>query len=326
MPAKNHVAYLVEHMEPGEAVSRWAGLEYAHMGKIVDPRRLIFTNYPANEDAAATPAPLEVEQSAFRAAVDRSLPTTTDHSLGPTALPASPRHQPLRLRHPFACLSGCLPDPDRVCLLDMDATQDLSPFDVDNFDLLVLGGILGNVLVLDDGTYGSDDRTGEIRGQFRHRRRLGGMQMTTDTALLVTRLVLEDGLRLEDIPFVDEPEVNTCGTRGEDRAEAVEVGGDSGGRAIVVRLNPTSNQREVVVAGNRGSEAEAERSVVPCSALKTEDTGGTSTGVCYAEVTQMLGFRYVSDSVGRPIMPPGMAEYWCEAADDALDEDDIVWG
>merc|ERR1712129_250292 len=59
-----------------------------------------------------------------------------------------------------------------------------------------------------DGSYGSDDRTSEIRKLgFAHRRHLGPMQMTTDTAVLVSSLVLEDARPLAEIPFLDSPEI-----------------------------------------------------------------------------------------------------------------------
>ena len=33
--------------------------------------------------------------------------------------------------------------------------------------------------------------------------------MSTDTAMLVCKKILEEGMRLEDIPYVDDPEVQT---------------------------------------------------------------------------------------------------------------------
>ncbi|CAE7445645.1 SFM1 [Symbiodinium sp. CCMP2456] len=100
----------------------------------------------------------------------------------------------------------CLPSWDRICLLDMDAEDVLQPDDVAKFDAFVFGGILGNVIENDDGSYGSDDRTSEIRSYFKHRRHLGPMQMTTDTAVLVSQKVLERACPLAEIPFLDSPE------------------------------------------------------------------------------------------------------------------------
>merc|ERR1711948_98184 len=91
---------------------------------------------------------------------------------------------------------------------DMDAEEALQPDDADKFDALVFGGILGNVIERPDGSYGSDDRTSELRKLgFTHRRHLGPMQMTTDTAILVSKMVLEEARPLAEIPFVDSPEI-----------------------------------------------------------------------------------------------------------------------
>ncbi|OAA33815.1 hypothetical protein AAL_01280 [Moelleriella libera RCEF 2490] len=82
---------------------------------------------------------------------------------------------------------------DRVCLLDPAAAQDLSPADGEMFDAFLFGGIL--------------DRTSELRKKGFQGRRLGPQQMTTDTAVRVTRTVVQDGTPLSQIPHVDFPEL-----------------------------------------------------------------------------------------------------------------------
>lgn len=77
-----------------------------------------------------------------------------------------------------------IPQP-RVCLLDPRAEQVIAPEDADKFDVFLYGGILG-----DDPPR---DRTGELRRLGFEGRHLGPVQMTTDTALGVTKLVVEDG-------------------------------------------------------------------------------------------------------------------------------------
>ncbi|KAF2086088.1 DUF431 domain protein [Saccharata proteae CBS 121410] len=86
-----------------------------------------------------------------------------------------------------------------VCLLDPAAKQELSPADGDNFDVFLFGGILG-----DDPPR---DRTSELRKKGYEGRRLGPVQMTTDTAVRVTRMVVRDGIPLEKIVYVDHPEI-----------------------------------------------------------------------------------------------------------------------
>ncbi|KAI1105113.1 DUF431-domain-containing protein [Jackrogersella minutella] len=88
---------------------------------------------------------------------------------------------------------------DRVCLLDPQAEKDLNPEDKREFDVFLFGGILG-----DDPPR---DRTSELRKKGFKGRRLGPVQMTTDTAVRVTRMVIEEQFTLNKIPFVDFPEL-----------------------------------------------------------------------------------------------------------------------
>ncbi|KAJ5226680.1 SAM-dependent RNA methyltransferase predicted [Penicillium citrinum] len=88
---------------------------------------------------------------------------------------------------------------DRVCLLDPAAKTELSPEDGDQFDVFLFGGILG-----DDPPR---DRTSELRKKGYVGRRLGPKQMTTDTAVRVTRMVVHEKVPLEQIPYVDYPEI-----------------------------------------------------------------------------------------------------------------------
>ncbi|KAI9706274.1 MAG: hypothetical protein M1820_004849 [Bogoriella megaspora] len=85
----------------------------------------------------------------------------------------------------------------RICLLDPKATEELNPRDADKFDGFLFGGILG-----DDPPR---DRTSELRAKGFEGRRLGPVQMTTDTAVRVTRMVIQNQMPLQDIPYVDEP-------------------------------------------------------------------------------------------------------------------------
>ena len=87
----------------------------------------------------------------------------------------------------------------RVCLLDPKSSQDLNPADGDSFDAFLFGGILG-----DDPPR---DRTGDLRKLGFPGRRLGPEQMTTDTAVRVTRMVVQDGYELDKIPYIDRPDI-----------------------------------------------------------------------------------------------------------------------
>ncbi|KAI9311512.1 SAM-dependent RNA methyltransferase [Dichotomocladium elegans] len=90
-------------------------------------------------------------------------------------------------------------DPKDVCLLDPSATEPLSPEDADKFKYFLFGGILG-----DDPPR---DRTGELRKLGFAGRHLGPIQMSTDTAVNVTKRVVVDKVPLDKIPYIDSPEV-----------------------------------------------------------------------------------------------------------------------
>lgn len=72
----------------------------------------------------------------------------------------------------------------QICLLDPAARQELVPGDAEKFEIFLFGGILG-----DDPPR---DRTSELRKKGFEGRRLGPKQMTTDTAVRVTRIVVQE--------------------------------------------------------------------------------------------------------------------------------------
>ncbi|TKA70389.1 hypothetical protein B0A55_05610 [Friedmanniomyces simplex] len=96
----------------------------------------------------------------------------------------------------------------RVCLLDPKGERDISPEDGELFDVFLFGGILGDEP--------PRDRTGELRNKGFLGRRLGPEQMTTDTAARVTRIVVQENKRLDEIQFVDRPDIELPGTANGD--------------------------------------------------------------------------------------------------------------
>ncbi|KAF8064902.1 SAM-dependent RNA methyltransferase [Lyophyllum atratum] len=87
---------------------------------------------------------------------------------------------------------------DKVCLLDPKAEAVLAPEDGDGrFDMFLFG-------VRDDPPR---DRTAELRIMGFPTRHLGPVQMTTDTALGVTKRVVQDKTLLVDIPYVEFPTI-----------------------------------------------------------------------------------------------------------------------
>lgn len=148
-------------MEEDDATTRslpeWVTLEYSHMLSLVGPSSTVhFTSL------SSTSIP----------------PLTASLNNNPKAQPAT---KPI-----LELLPALSPPVDkvRVCLLDPKAEKVIAPEDADKFDVFLYGGILG-----DDPPR---DRTGELRKLGFEGRHLGEKQMTTDTAVGVTKKVIED--------------------------------------------------------------------------------------------------------------------------------------
>lgn len=88
----------------------------------------------------------------------------------------------------------------RVCVLDPESERILSPLDAVLFDAFIFGGILGD--------NPPRKRTKEeLTGKFLNiqTRSLGDRQMSTDTAVMVVKSIL-DGAPFSKFKFVDNPE------------------------------------------------------------------------------------------------------------------------
>lgn len=87
----------------------------------------------------------------------------------------------------------------KICLLDPSAEQEFQPSDDEKFEYFLFGGILGD--------HPPRDRTGELRKKGYMGRHLGKTQMTTDTAVRVTKIVSDAKTPLDRINYVDFPEL-----------------------------------------------------------------------------------------------------------------------
>ena len=90
---------------------------------------------------------------------------------------------------------------NKFCILDPDTEKVLTPEDAKRFDYFIFGGILG-----DDPP---QKRTGPELSYFMpnvEKRHIGDKQMSTDNAVLTTKLIL-DGKNFEEINFIDSPEL-----------------------------------------------------------------------------------------------------------------------
>lgn len=177
MQANRRPEYIVEHMEEDDpdapaVFPRWALLEYGHMLQLLGPgATLHFTSL-----SLASLASLQTE------------------------LDKIPEPRAKFQLHTKSFTSFTAEKMQSVCLLDPAAPHGLSVCDAGlhtstspilpraedgPFAYFLFGGILG-----DDPPR---DRTSSLRKLGMPRRHLGKMQMTTDTALGVTKCVVEDG-------------------------------------------------------------------------------------------------------------------------------------
>ncbi|KAF9001204.1 SAM-dependent RNA methyltransferase [Cyathus striatus] len=175
--------YVIEHMEEDEetpkAIPPWVELEYAHMRMLAGPNAHVqFTSLSKSSCNF-----LDSSFASTKTATDIPLAKATSHKYGIIDLLAD---SDITL--------------DKVCLLDPKAEKGLAPEDGDGrFHWFLFGGILG-----DDPPR---DRTSELRVLGFPTRHLGPIQMTTDTALGVTKLVVDDKVPLDKITYIDHPTI-----------------------------------------------------------------------------------------------------------------------
>lgn len=170
--------YVIEHMEEDETTPKslppWVELEYAHMITLAGINgRVEFTHLSQNSCLSLNDRLASINE------------------------PAASYH--VHTRSVMELLEQNNIPITRVCLLDPKAQTVLALEDGKIFDHFLFGGILG-----DDPPR---DRTSELRQLGFPSRHLGPMQMTTDTALGVTKRVVDDEVQLNAIPYVDFPTI-----------------------------------------------------------------------------------------------------------------------
>ncbi|TFK52826.1 DUF431-domain-containing protein [Heliocybe sulcata] len=159
-----------------QSLPEWVVLEYQHMRTLAGPSSSVhFTHLSQSSTDSLT--------SMFSSA--------------PSASTLAAAHAHTESILPF--LSSLSIPLEKVCLLDPKATKEISPADAMEFNCFLFGGILG-----DDPPR---DRTSELRALGFPSRHLGPVQMTTDTALGVTKQVVEEGVPLSKIPYIDFPTI-----------------------------------------------------------------------------------------------------------------------
>ncbi|KIM25687.1 hypothetical protein M408DRAFT_331040 [Serendipita vermifera MAFF 305830] len=162
------------------SLPRWVLLEYSQMLKLAGKDSTVAFTHLSKSSCAA---------------LDRAL--TENHPSKDSSSTASFESHTISILELMKTRNVPL---ERVCLLDPKAPQELGPDDGNGkFEWFLFGGILG-----DDPPR---DRTGELRSLGFPTRHLGPVQMTTDTALGVTKLIVEDKNTLSGIPYLDHPTI-----------------------------------------------------------------------------------------------------------------------
>ncbi|KAI1495050.1 SAM-dependent RNA methyltransferase [Biscogniauxia mediterranea] len=190
----DHKTYIVEHLDP--ELGPWSELEYvaiARETRRADPGAVfclssLAPGFRVPEALAAEPAFRAETRGVEDLYPDLPPPLASGGGEGDKAEGEGGREEGV----------GVSPK-SRVCLLDPQADMDLCPEDKGRFDVFLFGGILG-----DDPPR---DRTSELRKKGFTGRRLGPVQMTTDTAVRVTRMVVEEQYTLNKIPYLDFPDL-----------------------------------------------------------------------------------------------------------------------
>ncbi|KAI0324619.1 DUF431-domain-containing protein [Cubamyces sp. BRFM 1775] len=173
-------SYVIEHMEEDEetpkSIPKWVELEYMHMRTLAGSGATVHFTHLSQSSCSTL-------ESLFAQDADPARAQAYAHQKSVLEL-MEEKGIPL----------------EKVCLLDPKAEKELSPEDGDGrFEWFLFGGILG-----DDPPR---DRTGELRVLGFPGRHLGPVQMTTDTALGVTKIVVQDKKCLSEIPFLDHPTI-----------------------------------------------------------------------------------------------------------------------
>lgn len=79
---------------------------------------------------------------------------------------------------------------------------------------MIFGGVLGD--------HPPRDRPEPVRKHFNNIRHLGELQLATDTAVLITRLILDNKIPLEEIPLIKEPTIKGFNINGEKTSVQME--------------------------------------------------------------------------------------------------------
>lgn len=193
---KKKVYYVMEYME--NSLSDWSYNEILQMQKYLSRHphnNLIITNFDVIKPNADTENVTNIEnlnkfiseqKEQKIVIVSKRLIEYLNEEKGFVSIPVE-GGQPIEV------------SADKICLLDLRAEHTLAPKDNGEFEMFVFGGILGD--------HPPRDRTFALRKDFLRTRNLKTKQMSTDTAILVSDIILNDGYEIDQIPMIEDPEL-----------------------------------------------------------------------------------------------------------------------
>lgn len=203
---------VVEHHENRDfPKDGWCATEYLNILRVATPNRVIITNMTKANQAKLSP-----EFALCAAISEHSLMDYVNNTNGICDDPQTPQclrefpqfhHKQLHMATDRPEDARPLPDgvpgvnndSSGICFLDEFGTAPVVPSDLTAFRYFIFGGILGD--------HPSIDRGGHLRNHGFAVRHLGPRQMSTDSAVLACCTVLRHAVEIDDLEYIDDPEV-----------------------------------------------------------------------------------------------------------------------
>lgn len=210
--------FIIEHYDHQEfPKGGWSCIEYLNILRVATPARVIITNMSKESQDR-----LPTEFKLCAAITEHSL---LDYLYNKNDINNSP-NTPKVLKdiayyhhnnHPIIATSGndanastssatpatsittAPTQPSQICFLDEFGTGPLAPTELGTFQYIIVGGVLGN--------HPSVDQMGFLRDHGFAVRHLGERQLSTDSAILACCVVLRHGVDIENLEYIDDPEV-----------------------------------------------------------------------------------------------------------------------
>lgn len=189
----------------------WCAIEYLNILRVATPNRVIITNMTKENQKK-----LSSEFKLCAAITEHSLIDYVNNVNNICQDPNTPKclaefplyhHKQLHMENDSPQTAQPLPnnvpgvnnDNSGICFLDEFGTAPIVGSDLGKFRYLIFGGILGD--------HPSIDRGGHLRNHGFAVRHLGPRQMSTDTAVLSCCTVLRHDIDIEQLTYIDDPEV-----------------------------------------------------------------------------------------------------------------------